>query len=142
MSRSRLRLGLSIAVLMTALLATASLGACSSDQREFSADDFVHDANRHGAELKLGEPLSAGDSDAELYALSFRGMGAGPAPEGSGGSLRVTDSSSDAEGEFSRCQEAGLICYRAANVVLALQEGAEPRNIARLGRAVKAMQKR
>ena len=75
--------------------------------------------------------------------MSFSGSGLpDTAPEGSGGSLRVTDSASDAEGEFRRCQEAGLICFRAANVVVAFQEGVDPRDLARLGRAVKAMQKR
>jgi hypothetical protein len=132
-----------MAMLVAALLAAASLGACGSDQREFSADDFVHDANRHGAELKLGEPLTADDPGAKLYAVGFSGTARpGTAPEGSGGSLRVTDSTSDAESEFGRCQEAGLICFRAANVVLAVQEGTDPRNLDRLGRAVKEMQHR
>ncbi len=123
------------------LVAVAVALGCGSDERKFSADDFVHEANGHGADLRLGEPLSASDPDTELYALSFSGSpSAGTAAEGAGGSLRVTDGSAAAKQEFGRCQRASLICFRAANVVVNLQQEASPRDLARLSRAVRAMQ--
>jgi hypothetical protein len=128
------------ALLVAALLAAGALGGCGSDEREFSADEFVREANDHGAGLELGESLTGSDSGAELYELTFSSNSAtGEAAEGTGGSLRVTDTTQDAEGEFNRCQEAGLICYQAANVVVNLQQEIEPRMLDRLGRAVKAL---
>jgi hypothetical protein len=132
-------------------LAAAALAGCGPDERTFSAEEFVREANGHGADLELGEPLSTSDPNVQLYALITGRKGASApsgvtpqsasagAPEGTAGSLRVTESSDAAESEFDRCEQAGLLCFRAANVVAILQEEAEPAQLTRLRRAVRAM---
>jgi hypothetical protein len=133
--------------------AAALLAGCGSDERSFSADEFVAEANRNGAHLELGVPLSTSDTGDELYALE---VGSSDEPvkeqglpedhgelehEHAGGSLRVSDSTEDAEAEYSRCEGAAtLLCYRAANVVVILEEGAEPRDLRALETAIRAME--
>lgn len=129
-----------------------SLAGCGSDERSFSAEEFVAEANRSGARLKLGVPLSTSDTGDELYALEIghpeepikeQGLPEDPevGREHAGGSLRVSASAGDAEAEYSRCEAAAtLLCYRAANVVVILEEGAEPRDLRALETAIKAME--
>jgi hypothetical protein len=133
--------------------AAALLAGCGSDERSFSAEEFVAEANSNGAHLELGVPLSASDTGDELYALEVgpsdepvkkQGLPEDPgkhSDEHGGGSLRVSDSAEDAEAEYSRCEAAAtLLCYRAANVVVILEEGAEPRDLRALETAIRAME--
>ena len=63
-------------------------------ERSFEADEFVDEANRAGAALVLGEPLTSLEEGADVYVVSFEEA---PAPEvsaghaHSGGSLVVTE---------------------------------------------------
>ena len=134
-------------LLGTALACAASaLAACGSGERAFSAQEFVDEANAHGANLVLGEPLST-TGTAELYALRVEAPASGsdatdlpsPGEESGSGSLRVEDSSAAAEDEYRRCDEAGLFCYRAANVVLVFEADADPDSLADLARAIRAL---
>jgi hypothetical protein len=142
------------AFLLAAVLAlAASLAGCGSGEPTFSADEFVAEANGNGAHLELGVPLSTSDTGDELYALE---VGHADEPvkeqglpeargelehEHAGGSLRVSESAEDAEAEYSRCEAAAtLLCYRAANVVVILEEGAERRDLRALEAAIRAME--
>ena len=69
-----------------------------------------------------------------------RGDGGGE-PEHGGGSLRVTDSTQAAEEEHARCEgAASLLCFRAANVVVILEDDVHPAGLARLTDALRAME--
>lgn len=133
-----------------AALAVLALSACGSDERSFSAEEFIEEANAHGANLELGEPLSTSDADVELYSLTIdeppggEEIGEGPAIEAEhgGGSLRVTESVDEAEAELSRCEQAvSLFCYRAANVVLIFEQDAEPEALSAIAGALRALEK-
>jgi hypothetical protein len=136
-----------------ALAAVALLGlalpGCGSGERSFSAEEFVAEANAHGANLELGEPLSTSEADVELYSLTIEEppggeeIGKGPAieHEHGGGSLRVTESVEDAEAEVGRCEQAvSLFCYRAANVVLIFEQDADPEALSEVAAALRALE--
>jgi hypothetical protein len=132
---------LSVAV---AALAVATAGGCGGDERSFTAPEFVAEANRKGAALELGAPLTVTEGDDELYGVSVAGRSREPHAEGgehSGGSLRITDGADTAEDEYARCEStASLICYRAANVVLIFEPGVRAADLARVGAAIRAVE--
>jgi hypothetical protein len=143
-------------VLAAAATSLAALTAgCAEGERTFTAEQFVAEANRNGARLELQAPLSATGADAETYAVALEpggekaggGEGAVAEPEGGeeshehgGGSLQVMDTAGDAEEEHRRCEAAGLLCYRAANMVVIFEQEADPEALARLADALRAME--
>jgi hypothetical protein len=134
--------------LLAPIVAVALAAAgCGSGERDFSAEDFVEEANSHGAALELGAPLQTPQEGAELYEVTFVEPQHGEEPghgelEGAhGGTLRVTSDAGAGEAEYARCEEtASLFCYRAANVVLVFDEEAEPDSLAQIANALKSMQ--
>lgn len=134
-----------IAATLCLVLALA-LSACG--ERSFTVEEFIDEANANGVKLALGEPLSTDEGGAELYAVTIEDQPAGDAGSGEiqiaeshgGGSLRVEDDTEAAEAEYARCEQAGLFCYRAANIVLIFEADAEPDALAELARALRAIQ--
>jgi hypothetical protein len=129
-----------------AALVLAAAGGCGGDERTFTAPEFVAEANRNGAPLELGAPLTVAGDD-EVYGLAVMERRAGDretAEEGGehgGGSLRITEDAASAQDEHARCESAAsLICYRAANVVLILEPGVPARDLARVAAAIRAME--
>jgi hypothetical protein len=107
--------------LATALVCVIALalGSCGGE-RTFEADEFVEDVNEHGAGVELGEPLSSAETGHEIFAVE---LAASATQVHGGGSLVVTGDSEEAQAEHARCESAAsLTCYRAANVVLRLEE--------------------
>lgn len=131
-----------LAVLQVACI-TLLLAGCGSSERTFSPEGFVDAANADGAGLALGDRLDASREGVDVYGIAFAATGAtgGGAPaEDSGGSLLVTASATAALAEYGRCQSGtGLLCFRVANVVVILEGGVAPENVARLTAAAKAM---
>jgi hypothetical protein len=117
------------------LIGFAALLLGCGGERNFSAEEFVEEANGHGAGLVLGERLTSGSPDVETYALTLeeRPPKQGPgnqddqgAGHGGGGSLSVQPGVDEAEREYRNCRNAiTLVCFRAANVVLILEESGE-----------------
>jgi hypothetical protein len=123
---------------------TVLVAGCGSE-RIFGAEEFVDAANQRGAGLVLGSTLTTSRPGVEVYALTFQTSGesgastATPA-EDTAGSLLVSPGSDEALAEYARCQSGGgLICYRAANVVLLFEGAVPPDDLARVTRAVRAM---
>jgi hypothetical protein len=88
------------------LIAAAALAAagCGSGERDFSAEDFVEEANSHGAALELGAPLQTPQEGAELYEVIFvephaAEPGHGELEGAHGGTLRVTSNADAGEAE-------------------------------------------
>jgi hypothetical protein len=118
-------------------------GGCGGGQ-EFTAEEFVEEANSRGAGLGLGAPLDSSREGAELYDVTLQpAEGAEPAlgEQHTGGTITVTDDVAEGEAEYARCEESvSLFCYRAANIVLFFDEEASPDTLARVAQALKAMQ--
>lgn len=133
------------AFLAPALAATAlAVGACG--ETTFDARGFVDEANAKGAGLELGEPLSSERDGVELFAIEIKPASAtgevGPAggERHSGGSMVVTEDADAAEQEFQRCEGAvTIVCYRAANVVLAVEGDPTSAELVGLDGAIRAM---
>ncbi len=107
------RLALSCAVIATAV------AACGGE-RTFEAEEFVEEANQLGAGLELGERLSSTEGGGEVVAVE---LASSATQVHGGGSLVIVDDVEAAQAEFTRCESAAILtCYRAANVVLRLEE--------------------
>ena len=136
---------------MAIALAAIGLAAvgCGGGERTFTAPEFVAEANRKGAALELGAPLTVAAGDDEVYGIAIAsgdGEGhereqPGAAEEHGGGSLRVSEDAAAAQDEHARCESAAsLICYRAANVVLIFEPGTSARDLARIEAAIRGME--
>jgi len=111
----------------------------------FDATGFVAAANERGAGLELGPELMTTEEGKRVHELSLEEpAGEAPAtdPDGhGGGSLIVTESDDAALAEYERCEQTGLlICFRVANIAIALEPDAEPEQLARLRRAIAALE--
>jgi hypothetical protein len=136
------RLGSILATVLVAITGVIAAG-CGGGQ-EFSAEEFVEEANSHGAGLELGAPLDSIREGAELYEVTVEpAEGAEPTlgEQHGGGTITVTDDAAEAEAEYARCEKTvSLFCYRAANIVLFFDEEASPDTLGRVAQALKAMQ--
>ena len=108
------------------------MAGCGSSGGEFEAEEFIDRVNEHGAGLELGPPLDSTKEGAELHEVAVE--------DGSGGTLTVLSSDEEAEAEHARCDQAGLFCYRAANVVLLFEPETTPQALAKIAKAFKALQ--
>ena len=121
---------------MPCALLALFVGACGGE-RTFEADEFVSELNQHGGGLELGEPLSSSDPAQEIRAVE---LASSATQVHGGGSMVVTEEIAAGEAEYQRCESAAsLICYRAANVVLRLEE-VSPEQQAQLERAFRDLE--
>jgi len=110
-------------------LAALAFAGCGSEQT-FTAAEFTRQVNEQGVDIRIGRQLpSSGNAD-QLFAVSLpRLPGQPPAPpdaEGNGGAsgtLYVYGDAGGAGDELDACRAAGgLLCFRASNVVVVLDE--------------------
>lgn len=134
------------AAFLAPALATAALAGAGCGEATFDAQGFVDEANSKGAGLELGEPLASEREGVELFVIEIKPSSAtgevGHSGEGrhSGGSMVVTEDAEAAEQEFQRCEGAvTIVCYRAANVVLAVEGDPTSAELVGLDGAIRAM---
>jgi len=127
----------------TALLTALALAAAAcGGERTFEPEEFVEEANSKGAGLELGEPLISTREGLEVYELRLIAAVQATRKEHASGSLIVAEDPEKALAEYHRCEAAAtLICYRAANVVLALEGGESAPGLASVDRAIRALGK-
>ena len=137
-----MRLGAKLALPAVAVALTlAGCGAAYDD-----AQDFVDAANAEGAGFELGPSLSSSNPDNQIYAVEVEGAAdphegneGGQAHLG-GGSLTVTPDDDAARAEYDECESAvSLLCYRAGNVTLLLENEIEPDVRERVDAAISAL---
>ena len=130
--------------------------SCSQEET-LSASEFVDRVNEQGVEVQLGEQLHSAEAN-ELYDLELaplpglpeqaadehvdeKGRETGGEHEhgpGAGGTLYVFDDADAATDQVNACRvSAGLVCYRAANVVVLFEEGGI--EVQRLGVAIRRL---
>lgn len=135
-----------VAGLAALLLTPIALAACG--EREFDAHEFVAEANANGAGLELGDPLLSSRDETKIYAVEVKptaatgetGDAAGGNHEHTGGSLIVAPDVEAGEEEYERCEGAvTIVCYRAANVVLALEGEAQSPELVGVDGAIRAL---
>jgi hypothetical protein len=122
-------------------LAVSGCGAVYDD-----AQAFIDAANAEGAGFELGPSLSTTSPDNEIYAITIKGAAdpaearePGQAPLG-GGSIIITPDDNAARAEYDECESAvSLLCYRAANVTLLLEDEIDPAVRDRVDEAISAL---
>jgi hypothetical protein len=121
-----------------------ALAACGGE-RTFTAEEFVGAANDEGAGIALGEQLYTSVEGAEVFAITLSAAGGSGASSGDGhahggASMTVLADAADAVAEHQACEGAGeFVCYRAANVALAIQGQIAPGELAALDAAIRAL---
>jgi hypothetical protein len=124
-------------------LAAALVAGCGSEPT-LSASEFIDRINAEGVSIVLGQTLASSGDANELYAVTLPPLRGEPKPPpgsegepGAGGSLYVFGDGGGAEDQLKACQAAtGLLCYRAQNIVVVLDEESSPIEARRLGVAI------
>jgi hypothetical protein len=139
------------------LVAAVALLAGCGDERTFTASEFVEHINEQGVSLRLGRQLETTGGAEQLHAITLPPLPGEPEPEhghegeeaqehghegaGASGSLYVYADTGGASDQLEACRaSAGLICFRAANVVVVLDEESGELAAQRLGVAIKGLE--
>ena len=124
----------SVAACLGALL----LAACGSSQT-FTASEFVDRISAQGLSIELGRQLTGGGAAKELYAVRLPPL-PGERSRGASGTLYVFGDTGGAEDQLAACHgSGGLLCFRAANVVVVLSDESSGLEAQRLALAVKRL---
>ena len=124
-----------------------SHAGCGSSSQTLTASEFIDRINAEGVSIELGRQLSStGDAD-ELHAVRLPPLPGEPKPPpgteakpGASGSLYVFGDGDGAEDQLKACQaSAGLLCFRASNIVVVLDEESSPLAAQRLAVAVRRL---
>jgi hypothetical protein len=116
--------------LVLALAVMAGTAGCGGGPT-FTAAEFVDRINDEGVAIRLGQQLpSSGDAE-YIYTVILPPLPGQPPPApgteggpGASGSLYVFDDTGSAEDELTACRgSGGLLCFRAANIVVLLESG-------------------
>lgn len=125
-------------IIVLGAVSLMALGGCG--ERTFSAQEFISEANAQGASLALGEPLDTTRDGTEIYAVGIAPPGAGPAQASGAGSVTITEDSDAGLAEYERCESTGaLLCYRASNVALLLEDEFSPAQLKKIEAAFRAL---
>jgi hypothetical protein len=113
-------------------LAIAGLhtAGCGGSQT-FTASEFVDRINAEGVSVELGRRLQSSGDAKELFAVRLPPLPGEPPPPpgakggaGASGSLYVFGDTGGADDQTDACHRSGgLLCFRAANIVVVLEGG-------------------
>ena len=131
--------------LATGLAGVLFIG-CGSTQK-FTASEFVDRINAEGVSIELGRQLQSGGNAKELYAVTLPPLPGEPAPPrgsegdpGASGTLYVFGDTGGAEDQLDGCRgSGGLLCFRAANIVVVLDDEGSGLEAQRLAVAMKRL---
>jgi hypothetical protein len=126
------------------LLCSLGLLAGCGTSHNLTASEFIDRINAEGVTIVLGQRLASSGDAKELYAVKLPPLRGEPKPppgsdgeRGAAGSLYVFGDVGGAEDQLKACQAAtGLLCYRAQNIVVVLDEESSPIEARRLGVAI------
>jgi hypothetical protein len=110
-------------------VAAVSVAGCRSE-KTFTAAEFVGKVEEQGVSLHLGRRLATQSGADQLYAITLPRLPGEPASStgeeggrGPNGSVYVYDDANGAGEELSACRASqGLLCFRAANIVVVLDQ--------------------
>jgi hypothetical protein len=125
------------------MLAAALVAGCGN-QPTLTASEFIDQINAQGVSIELGRKLATSGGADEVYAVTLPPLPGEPKPPpgsesgpGASGSLYVFGDTGGAEDQLEACRSAaGLICYRAANIAVVLDEESGRLEQQRLGVAI------
>jgi hypothetical protein len=134
-----------VAALALFALGLALTAAGCGSAKTFTAQEFVDRIQQEGVAIRLGPRMPSGGDAQGVYSVTLPPLTGEPAPPpgsdsgpGASGSLYVFGDTGGAEDELTACRASGgLLCFRAANIVVVLDNegsGLEPQ---RLGVAIR-----
>ena len=123
------------------------LAGCGDGSQTLTASDFIDRINAEGVSIELGERVATSGGADELFAVELPPLPGGPKPgpgsdaePGANGSLYVFDDDGGAEDQLEACQgSGGLLCFRAENIVVILDEESSGLTAQRLAVAVRRL---
>jgi hypothetical protein len=133
--------------MLAVLVAAPLVAGCGGGGQTFTASEFVDRINAEGVSVELGRQLPSGGNAKELHAVKLPPLPGehAPAPgsEGDGGAsgtLYVFGDSGGAEDQLEACRgSGGLLCFRAANIVVILDDEDSGLEAQRLAVAMKRL---
>jgi hypothetical protein len=132
---------------MALLVVPVLLVGCGDGSQTLTASEFVDRINAEGVSIELGERLATSGGAKELHAVELPPLPGEPKPghrseaePGASGSLYVFDDDGGAEDQLMACQASGgLLCYRAENIVVILDEESSRLTAQRLALAIRRL---
>ena len=123
-----------------------AFAGCGSE-KTFTASEFVDQVTEQGVSLELGRQLPAGSDADAVYAVTLPRLPGEPrasGEEGSGGgpngTLYVYGDPGGAGDRLDACRaSAGLLCFRAANIVVVFDQDVGAISAQRLGVAIQRL---
>ena len=124
-----------------------ALAGCGTSEKTFTASGFVDQVNEQGVSLELGRQLPTGSDADSVYAVTLPrlpGEPRAPDTEGSGrdpiGTLYVYGDPGGAGDRLDACRASGgLLCFRAANIVVVFDQEVGAISAQRLGVAIERL---
>ena len=124
-----------------------AFAGCGSSEKTFTAAEFVDQVNEQGVSLELGRQLPAGSDADAVYAVTLPSLPGEPRAadeEGSGrgpnGTLYVYGDPGGAGDRLDACRASGgLLCFRAANIVVVFDQDVGAISSQRLGVAIQRL---
>jgi hypothetical protein len=131
----------------TLLVVPVLLAGCGDGSQTLTASEFVDRINAEGVSIELGERLATTGEADELFAVELPPLPGEPKPApgsegepGASGSLYVFDDDGAAEDQLDACQRSGgLLCFRAENIVVILDEESSGLTAQRLALAIRRL---
>jgi hypothetical protein len=132
---------------LAALTVVIALVAGCGSAPTLTASEFIDRINAEGVSIEMGQRLASDGSADELYAVEMPPLPGEPKPppgsesgRGASGSLYVFGDTGDAEDQLQACRaSSGLICFRAENIVVVLDEDSSRLEAQRLGVAIRRL---
>lgn len=132
--------------LASLMLAGALVAGCGSTSR-LTASEFIDRINAEGVSIELGKRLAGSGGAEELFAVELPPLAGEPKPpagsesgRGASGSLYVFGDTGGAEDQLEACRaSSGLICFRAENIAIVLDEESSRLEAQRLAVAIKRL---
>jgi len=123
------------------IVACAVLPGCGGGGQAFTASEFVDRISAQGVSIELGRRLQSGGGAKELYAVKLPPL-RGERGHGASGTLYAFGDDGGADDQLAACHDSGgLLCFRAANVVIVLGDEGSGLEAQRLAVAMKRLAK-
>jgi hypothetical protein len=123
----------------TLIAASLLVPGCGGGGQTFTGSEFIDRISVQGLSIELGRRLHSGGDAKELYAVRLPPL-RGERGHGASGTLYVFGDNGGADDQLAACHgSSGLLCFRAANVVVVLGDEGSGLEAQRLAVAMKRL---
>jgi hypothetical protein len=134
-------------VAASVVLAVGLAAAGCGSEKTFTAEELTQQVKQQGVSIRLGRQLPGGGGADRVYAINLPRLPGQPAPppdeeggRGPNGTLYVYGDAGGAGDKLDACRAAGgLLCFRASNIVIVMDQEAAGIEAGRLGLAIRRL---